>query len=121
MSGTIASGTQTPTAMMSSYTFILNVFLPTSLDDPDSIAQLKAMKLDVGLHNSAVIYRDPTISAFRLGILNSHIGLLPKYRGRCVMEWSLLQGDPTSISVFFTDSGLDTGSRIAFSDEVAVE
>jgi methionyl-tRNA formyltransferase len=97
------------------------VFMPTSLDDPDSIAQLKDMKLDVGLLNAGIIYREPTINAFRLGILNPHIGLLPAYRGRSVMEWSLLQGDSTGISVFFIDAGIDTGSRIVFSEEVSVK
>lgn len=95
--------------------------MPTSLDDPDSIAQLKDMKLDVGLLNAGIIYREPTINAFRLGILNPHIGLLPAYRGRSVMEWSLLQGDSTGISVFFIDAGIDTGSRIVFSEEVSVK
>jgi len=59
-----------------------------------------------------VIYREPTISAFRLGILNAHIGILPKYRGRSVVEWSILQGDRTGVTVFFIDSGIDTGGRI---------
>ena len=36
------------------------------------------------------------------------------------MEWSLLQGDPTGISVFFIDTGIDTGPRIVFSEEVDV-
>ena len=59
-----------------------------------------------------MIYREATISAFRLGILNAHIGILPKYRGRCVAEWSILQGDPIGVTVFFIDSGIDTGERI---------
>src|SRR6185295_10516738 len=40
------------------------------------------------------------------------IGLLPEYRGRSVMEWSILAGAPTGISVFFMDSGIDTGRDI---------
>ena len=90
------------------------------LDDPRSIVRLKALNLDVGLHKSGVIYRKATINAFRLGILNPHIGILPAYRGRSVMEWSLLQGDPTGIFVFFVDSGIDTGERIVHSEQVDV-
>ena len=59
-----------------------------------------------------MIYREATISAFRMGILNAHIGILPKYRGRSVAQWSILQGDPTGVTVFFIDSGIDTGGRI---------
>jgi hypothetical protein len=88
------------------------IILHRPLDDATSIARLRALQCDVGLHAANVIYREPTISAFRLGILNAHIGILPKYRGRCVVEWSVLQGDPTGITVFFIDSGIDTGDRI---------
>ena len=90
------------------------------LQDPDTNAQLKQLKLDVGLHKSGQIYPAETIACFRLGILNAHIGLLPKYRGRSVMEWSLVQGDPTGISVFFVDAGIDTGERIVLSETVDV-
>jgi len=88
------------------------IILHRPLDDPASIERLRSLQCDVGLHAANVIYRDPTISAFRLGILNAHIGILPKYRGRCVAEWSVLQGDPTGVTVFFIDSGIDTGARI---------
>ena len=90
------------------------------LQDTDTISQLKHLQLDVGLHKSGSIYSRDTIDCFRLGILNAHIGLLPKYRGRSVMEWSLLQGDPTGISVFFVDAGIDTGDRIVLSETVDV-
>lgn len=88
------------------------MILHRPLDDAKSIERLRALHCDVGLHAANVIYREPTISAFRLGILNAHIGILPKYRGRSVAEWSVLQGDPTGVTVFFIDTGIDTGSRI---------
>ena len=91
-----------------------------ALDHPKSLSRIKALNLDIGLHKSEAIYRDFTINAFKQGILNAHIGLLPKYRGRCVMEWSILQGDRTGISVFFIDTGIDTGEKIVFSREVDV-
>nr|MDQ3819304.1 hypothetical protein [Acidobacteriota bacterium] len=46
------------------------------LDNPKALSRLKRLNLDVGLHKSGNIYREQTIRAFRLGILNSHIGLL---------------------------------------------
>ncbi|HEX5704187.1 MAG TPA: formyltransferase family protein [Pyrinomonadaceae bacterium] len=90
------------------------------LDDRETISRLQELELDVGLHKSGSIYSSATIECFRLGILNAHIGLLPKYRGRSVMEWSLVQGDPTGISVFFVDAGIDTGARIVLSETVDV-
>lgn len=88
------------------------IVLRRPLDDAASIERVRGLRCDVGLHAANVIYREPTISAFRLGILNAHIGILPMYRGRCVVEWSVLQGNPTGITVFFIDSGIDTGGRI---------
>ncbi|HLB89401.1 MAG TPA: formyltransferase family protein [Terriglobales bacterium] len=88
------------------------IILHRPLDDATSIERLRSLQCDVGLHAANVIYREPTISAFRLGILNAHIGILPKYRGRSVAQWSVLQGDPTGVTVFFIDSGIDTGGRI---------
>ena len=96
------------------------IFLTKPLHDPASIETLKRLNLDVGLHKAGVIYRDVTINAFRLGILNHHIGILPEYRGRSVMEWSILQGDAVGITVFFIDNGIDTGARILLSEQVDI-
>lgn len=88
------------------------------LDDRRTLLRLRALGADVGLHATDVIYRGDTLAAFRLGILNAHIGLLPRYRGRSVMEWSILQGDPAGVTVFFMDEGIDTGPRIVTRREV---
>jgi hypothetical protein len=90
------------------------------LDHPASIERLTALQYDVGLHTANVIYREATIAAFRLGILNAHIGILPAYRGRSVAQWSVLQGDPTGVTVFFIDAGIDTGSRIVLRESIPV-
>ena len=96
------------------------VLFSEALDHPETLSRIKEMNLDIGLHKSETIYRDSTIRAFKQGILNAHIGLLPKYRGRCVMEWTILQGDRTGVSVFFIDAGIDTGERMIISREIDV-
>jgi methionyl-tRNA formyltransferase len=96
------------------------IFLRGPFHDYKSVETLKKLSLDVGLHKAGVIYRGVTIDAFRLGILNHHIGVLPAYRGRSVLEWSILQGDPVGITVFFIDTGIDTGSRILMTEEVDI-
>lgn len=90
--------------------------LRAPLESPSNLSRLQKLNLDVGLHKSGLIYREPVINAFRLGILNPHIGMLPAYRGRNVMEWSVLQGDPVGVTVFFIDTGIDTGERIVVSE-----
>lgn len=96
------------------------VMLSRALDHPRSLKILRSLRLDVGLHKTGIIYREPTINSFRLGILNPHIGILPEYRGRCVMEWALLSGEPVGITLFFIDGGIDTGERILLSEEVDI-
>lgn len=96
------------------------IVLDRPLDHPQTIERLKRLKLDLGLHRTGVIYRAATINAFRLGILNPHIGLLPEYRGRNVMEWTLLEGNKVGITVFFVDDGIDTGERIVLREEVDI-
>lgn len=101
--------------------FSRRVFLfQKPLDHRETLERLKALQLDVGLHKAGVIYREATINCFRLGILNSHIGILPAYRGRNVMEWALIEGEPTGVTVFFIDSGIDTGERIVLREEVDI-
>ncbi len=96
------------------------IVLSKPLHHPQSLERLRRLSPEIGLHKSGNIYRDVTIKCFRLGILNAHIGLLPGYRGRSVMEWSVLQGDPVGISVFFVDAGIDTGERIVFTEPVDI-
>ena len=96
------------------------IFLGQPLHNEQSVDAITKLRLDVGLHKAGVIYRDVTINAFSLGILNHHIGVLPAYRGRSVMEWTMLQGDAVGITVFFIDAGIDTGARILLSEQVDI-
>jgi len=95
------------------------IILSRALDDASSTERLRSLQCDVGLHAANVIYREPVISAFRLGILNAHIGILPAYRGRSVAEWSVLQSERTGVTVFFIDSGIDTGARIVLHEFIS--
>ena len=46
----------------------------------------------------------------RLGILNLHASLLPKYRGAAPIQWAIAKGESvTGVTTMRIDSGLDTG------------
>jgi methionyl-tRNA formyltransferase len=46
----------------------------------------------------------------RLGCLNVHTSLLPKYRGAAPIQWAILNGEPeTGVTIMQMDAGLDTG------------
>jgi methionyl-tRNA formyltransferase len=48
-----------------------------------------------------------------VGAINGHYGLLPRYRGMNVTEWSIYHDDPVGVSVHYVDTGIDTGPVIA--------
>ncbi len=83
------------------------------LDSADAIAQIKALDPDLGIHSGAGMLRRPLIDAFRLGVLNAHMGVLPTYRGMNVAEWAALEGAPVGCTVHLIDSGIDTGPILA--------
>lgn len=46
----------------------------------------------------------------RLGTINVHASLLPKYRGSAPVNWCLIKGESvTGVSTMMTDEGIDTG------------
>jgi methionyl-tRNA formyltransferase len=59
------------------------------------------------------LLRRPLIDAFRLGVLNAHMGLLPAHRGVNVAEWAALEGATIGCTVHWIDTGIDTGPILA--------
>ena len=50
----------------------------------------------------------------RLGCLNVHTSLLPKYRGAAPIQWAIADGEPeTGVTIMKMDAGLDTGPILA--------
>jgi methionyl-tRNA formyltransferase len=50
----------------------------------------------------------------RLGNLNVHASLLPKYRGAAPIQWAVANGEPeTGVTIIRLDDGLDTGDMLA--------
>ncbi len=74
-----------------------------------AIAQLKQWSPDLAIFAGGSILRDEVLKILRLGVLNSHLALLPEIRGMSSPEWSLLCGVPLGITIHFMDSGIDTG------------
>jgi len=72
-------------------------------------AQLKQWSPDVAIFTGGNILRDDVLRVPRLGVINSHLALLPEVRGMSSPEWSLLCKIPLGITVHFMDSGIDTG------------
>ena len=89
----------------------LPVSQPQSLKNEAGRAQLTAWNPDVlvvvayGLILPAEVLRAP-----RLGCLNIHASLLPRWRGAAPIQRAILAGDSeTGVSIMQMDAGLDTG------------
>jgi len=84
---------------------------PASLKDPAARAQLAAWQPDALVVVAYGLLLPPQVLDLpRLGCLNIHASLLPRWRGAAPIERALLAGDSTTgITIMQMDAGLDTG------------
>jgi len=78
---------------------------------------------DIGISvNWVSIIQDKHINWFKFGILNAHMGDLPKYRGNACPNWAILQGEKEiTLSVHFMEGGkLDVG-RIVVQEKMEIQ
>lgn len=88
---------------------------PTKVRDGALAAQLKALELDaaVVIAYGRILPQD-VLSAPRLGCVNVHASLLPRWRGAAPIQWAVASGDPeTGVCLMEMDVGLDTGPVFA--------
>jgi methionyl-tRNA formyltransferase len=93
-----------------------NIYFKTvaSFNNSALIEELVALKIDVGVFCGGGILREKFLKSFSIGVLNCHMGVLPRYRGMDVVEWPILENDfkHVGITCHLMDNGLDTGDII---------
>jgi methionyl-tRNA formyltransferase len=89
----------------------LPVLQPQNFKDPDEIAALAALAPDVLLVAAyGLILPQAVLDVARLGAINVHASLLPRYRGAAPIQRVILDGEPvTGISIMRMEAGLDSG------------
>lgn len=87
------------------------VFDPPSINDAAVQQQLTALAADLlVVCDYGQILQSATLAAARLGGINLHGSLLPRYRGAAPVQWSVYQGDAeTGVSVIHMTPLLDGG------------
>jgi methionyl-tRNA formyltransferase len=87
---------------------------PVSLKSPETQAQLAAWRPDVLVVVAyGLILPKAVLQIPRLGCVNVHASLLPRWRGAAPVERALLAGDETTgITIMLMDEGLDTGATL---------
>jgi len=84
-----------------------------SVADPELSVTLAKQRIDVLVLAGADIAPAQVLAKPQIGALNAHFGLLPRYRGMNVAEWSVFHDDPVGVSVHFVDPGIDTGDIVS--------
>ncbi len=92
----------------------LTVHQPTKVRTPDFAEWVRAQNADVAL---VVAYGRilplAILQAPRLGCVNVHGSLLPKYRGAAPIQWSVINGEKeTGVCLMQMDEGMDTGDML---------
>jgi methionyl-tRNA formyltransferase len=84
---------------------------PASLKTPEGLALLQARELDVLVVAAyGLILPQQVLDTPRLGCINIHASLLPRWRGAAPIQRAILAGDShTGISIMRMEAGLDTG------------
>jgi len=101
--------------------FGIPVRTPKSLRSDEEQAAFAALGADVGVIVAyGLILPKPILDAPRLGCLNLHGSLLPRWRGAAPIQRAVLAGDArTGIMVMQMDEGLDTGP-VGLVDEMPI-
>jgi methionyl-tRNA formyltransferase len=82
-----------------------------SINSDDSLSVLRSFEADLFISITGnQIFKKRLLDIPRLGTLNLHTALLPKYRGLMPSFWVLKNKEKqTGVSVFFVDEGIDSG------------
>lgn len=92
----------------------IDVYQPLNFKQQDDLDQLKALNADLMIVVAyGLLLPEPVLSAPRLGCINVHASLLPRWRGAAPIQRAIEAGDEmTGITIMQMDIGLDTGDML---------
>jgi len=92
----------------------LPVHQPERIRRPEVVEELMRMNPDaMAVVGYGQIIPQSIIDIPRLGIINVHASLLPKYRGAAPIQWAIANGETHSgVTTMRIDAGLDTGDLL---------
>ena len=90
------------------------VFTPLSLNAPDAIEHFQQLGADLAIVAAyGLLLPKDILAAPRLGCINIHASLLPRWRGAAPIHRAIEAGDSeTGITIMQMDEGLDTGPML---------
>jgi methionyl-tRNA formyltransferase len=93
----------------------LPVAQPAKLKSEEFAEWARSQKVDVALvvAYGRILPKD-VLEAPRMGCVNVHASLLPKYRGAAPITWAIVRGETeTGVTLMKLDEGMDTGPTFA--------
>lgn len=92
----------------------LPVYQPVTLKEGEAQAQLKALEADIMVVVAyGLLLPQAVLDIPRLGCLNVHASLLPRWRGAAPIQRAIEAGDGQSgVTIMQMDAGLDTGPML---------
>ena len=93
----------------------LPIMQPLDFKQPETIAGLAALRPDVIVVIAyGLILPRTVLDLQRLGCINVHASLLPRWRGASPIQHAILQGDKqTGVTLMQMDAGMDTGAMLS--------
>ncbi len=93
---------------------------PASLKDDELYETIKSLSPDLIVVIAFRILPKKLFSIPKLGAINIHGSLLPKYRGAAPINWALINGEKeTGLSAFYLKKKVDTGD-IIHNEKIAI-
>jgi methionyl-tRNA formyltransferase len=91
------------------------VLQPERLKDPQFLAALQSLRADLGVVAAyGKILTDAVLTQPRLGMINVHASLLPKYRGAAPVHRAVIAGErETGVTIMRVVKALDAGPMLA--------
>jgi methionyl-tRNA formyltransferase len=88
---------------------------PVSLKGAGEQAAFAALRADIAVVAAyGLLLPQAVLDAPRLGCLNIHASVLPRWRGAAPIQRAILAGDPTTgVTIMRMEAGLDTGPMLA--------
>lgn len=92
----------------------LPVYQPQTLKDTDAQAELAALGADIMVVVAyGLLLPQAVLDTPRLGCINVHASLLPRWRGAAPIQRAIEAGDQASgVTIMQMDAGLDTGAML---------
>lgn len=92
----------------------VSVLQPVKVRLPESVEEIRALEPDlIVVVAFGQILPKALLDIPRLGCINVHASLLPRYRGAAPLNWCIINGESeTGVTTMMMDVGLDTGDML---------